>query len=115
MSVLVEDCMFVLVEVHMMAFVAYTVEQALGVVHRLVWACKLALEPLLAYKQAWLVVVVGKLEPVAHKPVLKLEVVGRYELEDVQHRLYVELVLELVVVCTQAFLVCKWVLVCRLV
>ena len=44
-----------------------------------------------------------------------LGVVDKYELEDVQHRLYEELVLELVVVCTQAFLVCKWVLVCRLV
>jgi len=29
----------------MTASVVYTVEQALGVVHRLVWACKLALEP----------------------------------------------------------------------
>lgn len=43
-----------------------------------------------------------------------LGVVDKYELEDVQHRLYEELVLEWgVVVCTQAFLACKWVWVCR--
>jgi len=70
----------------MMAFVAYTVVQALEVVHRLVLAYKLALEPLLACKQALLEVVADKLEVVARKPVLKLEVVGRYVLVDVQHK-----------------------------
>merc|ERR1719438_1942 len=73
-----------------MASVVYTVEQALGVVHRLVWAYKLALEPLLACRQAWLEGVADKLEPEVHKPVPKLEVVGKYELEDDQRKLYAE-------------------------
>ena len=39
-----------------------------------------------ACKQALLEVVADKLELVARKPVLKLEVVGRYVLVDVQHK-----------------------------